>query len=690
MLYQLSLALLFYGVFSLFAAIGLPFACRFIGNKELAYAVSKPIGFILYGYCIWLLCDAHALDYQNGTVILCLLASALLAGAFIVCRDLRNPLPDALYPSRQTVLCIEAITLLIYFAYLWLRSHNAAINGTERFMDMALLSASGKTHFFPFADPWYAGKTVNYYYYGYYLISLLSNLAKLPYALSYNFALGLIYAYSALLSATLAYALTDSKKTGAMAAFLITTAGSLFYAWRTVTEFMAGKVYPYASSTRLYNPSYTIREIPSYSFTVGDMHAHVMALPFFMLALILLHALLRAEKPSRSLFPMLALAFATAGMINSWDVITLMSVTGIALFIEATRAFHGEQCHAGQWLAVFPALVLAVGLLMWPDIRDFQSPVLGIGFIPSFVKAHHLADVQYPTSVGTQLGIWGIFAAGMLLSLKIWRGSLPTDVFLSALALGSLGIIAGMELFFVKDIYSITTPLYFRANTTFKFGYHVWIMLCLVFVVWMDRIHHRQDGLPGQPQIWGARLLVIIAVVMGAFYPYQAIRQFYLSNHTGLTLDGAEWMRAKDAGDWDAINYINHTIPDRVVIAEAVGDSYSTHSRITTYTGMITPMGWQSHEWTWRFHVTDETASLPDARKDTGWNAISQVGSDIQTLYQTNDIAQAMQIIKRYDIAYVYVSNKERQAYLKLQEEKFEMIGKRVFSAQNSSLYKIN
>jgi len=101
----------------------------------------------------------------------------------------------------KDIIKIELISLTIYSLYLLLRSFNSAATsgGAENFMDIAMLSAAGKTHYFPFIDPWYAGKLVNYYYYGSYLSSLVSNLSNTSYVFSYSFMLGIIYCQSTLL-----------------------------------------------------------------------------------------------------------------------------------------------------------------------------------------------------------------------------------------------------------------------------------------------------------------------------------------------------------------------------------------------------------------------------------------------------------------------------------------------------------
>src|SRR3989344_4344844 len=211
-LFEILLAILFYIVFSLFGAIGLPITKRIIPNKILAYMAAKIAGLLIFGYAIWLLSSFHLLDYSRIWLILILFFMAVGLGIISSIDFFKDSdtgttgkKKSVSKPFYQKLLIIEGLTILLYLAYLYLRSFNPAINGTERFMDMAMMNASSKTSFFPFIDPWYAGKTVNYYYYGAYLMSLISKLSHIRVALAYNLSLGLIYAESAMLIAALVW-----------------------------------------------------------------------------------------------------------------------------------------------------------------------------------------------------------------------------------------------------------------------------------------------------------------------------------------------------------------------------------------------------------------------------------------------------------------------------------------------------
>ncbi|MDO8523107.1 MAG: DUF2298 domain-containing protein [bacterium] len=666
-------ALLFYAVFSLFGVFGLAVSMRFIPHKTLAYAVSKPAGLILFGYTVWFMASFKLLDYQNKLFIGLLFLFSVFAGIYL-CRDF-------LKENKKKILLAEGCALLAYLVYLFFRSWNPAINGTERFMDMALLAASGKTHYFPFIDMWYAGKTINYYYYGSYLMSLVSNLSGIPYALTYNFALGILYCESALLSAAIVFALTGRKFISVLSAFLVTSAGTIFFAVASVMGYFSGHLYTYASSTRLYTPSYIINEIPSYSFTVGDLHAHFLALPFFLFDLALIYVLALSKKMNWAFFAFLSLAVATSGMINLWDAITVYALIFMVLIFKS-----GKWLGAGLFMAVLSLI------FMWPNLKNFQSPVLGLKFIPSYIAKYHLSNIQWPTPFLAELGMWGIFLAGIIFAFYLKRKNFRDFYFVASLGAVALGIIIGVELFFIEDIYGVTNPPYFRANTTFKFGYHAWVMLSLAFSVAAAALIRRPDNLRYRDPALARRMgwcMLSLAVIAGAFYPYQAFKQFYLPTGKMGELDGSVWMKTQSPEDWNTVQYINKNIPERSVIAEAVGDSYTTYARISAFSGMITPMGWKTHEWTWRFDASAVKNAVPGQAYETGWGAVSGVATDIQRLYETTDVFVADGIIRKYGIQYVYIGGLERTAYKNLSEQKFAQLGEIVFHSGASTLYKI-
>ncbi|MBI2023434.1 hypothetical protein HYT01_02640 [Candidatus Giovannonibacteria bacterium] len=673
-------ALLYYFIFSLFAAVGLPLTARLTSKRALAWGAAKLTGFILFAYIVWVSSYLRFLDYQSYQTLLIIFILFLLAGIGAIWKWSGGIFKGG---GLKEIVWIEALSLAVYIFYLFLRSRNPAANGTEHFMDMALLQAAGKTHFFPFIDPWYAGKFVNYYYFGQYLMGLIANLGRISFGLTYNFALALIFTQSAVLSGLLAYVMTGFKKYGLLAAFLVVAAGTLFFSGCVFNGLFSSpvRVCPYPSSTRLYTPSYIINEIPSYSFTVGNLHAHLVALPIFLLDLIFIYFLAQSGAPAILNIILLACGLAASGMANPWDLVSAASVLAAVVVIKTIK-------NSWKWFTAGGVVLILVLLLMLPNLLNFSSPILGLGFAPSFVRLHHLSGVQYPTPLMAVLGMWGIFLAGAVLVLIYKRKELFADTFLSALLVVSAGILVGTEIFFVADIYSIANPPYFRANTTFKFGYDAWVMLSVVFVSFLAILKGAAPSKKSSGKKIAASALAFLAVVAGAVYSFEAVRQYYAGSGD-FELDASRWMAKESPGDMATVEYINNHFEERTVIAEAVGDSYTSYARIATFTGMITPMGWKTHEWTWRLDAKAAKKAPVGAQIETGWGAVAGVALDIERFYKTSDKNEAKGIIDKYGIEYVYVGDLERQTYQGLNEPKFSELGTLIFSAGESALYAI-
>ncbi len=101
-------------------------------------------------------------------------------------------------------------------------------------------------------------------------------------------------------------------------------------------------------------------------------------------------------------------------------------------------------------------------------------------------------------------------------------------------------------------------------------------------------------------------------------------------------------------------------------------------------------MGWKTHEWTWRFQGKAAAAAPIGTTVETGYGAIALVATDIEQLYNTNDIGLARSIVKKYHIQYIYVGALEHQTYPNLQVQKFYELGHVVFQSNDSLLFGVN
>lgn len=162
-----------------------------------------------------------------------------------------------------------------------------------------------------------------------------------------------------------------------------------------------------------------------------------------------------------------------------------------------------------------------------------------------------------------------------------------------------------------------------------------------------------------------------ICLLVVFVYPYFATTSYYGNLQTYYGLDGTAYLKKLYPTDYEAITWINKNIKGQPVILEAQGDSYTDYARISSHTGLPTLLGWTVHEWLWR-----GSYDIPSPRIE-----------EIKTLYESNDITKTKQLIKKYQISYIFIGDLEHQKYTNLDEEKFQQLGKQVYINGKTKIY---
>ena len=135
--------------------IGLPFAAilfeRLPGG---GLALARPLGLLVVAYPLWLLASLHAVDYGRAAAAL---TTALVAGV-----SLLIGLPVLRGRPRRSIsirlwLVGECVFSVCFAGWALLRSFSPDVLQTEKPMDMAIVNAINKSGSFPPHDPWFAG-----------------------------------------------------------------------------------------------------------------------------------------------------------------------------------------------------------------------------------------------------------------------------------------------------------------------------------------------------------------------------------------------------------------------------------------------------------------------------------------------------------------------------------------------------
>jgi YYY domain-containing protein len=255
------------------------------------------------------------------------------------------------------------------------------------------------------------------------------------------------------------------------------------------------------------------------------------------------------------------------------------------------------------------------------------------------------------------------------------------DIFVCGMAITGILMLIAPEIFYVRDIY---TGGYLRANTMFKFTYAGFIILSVAMIYSIARMYFvvSSDGRFSKLCLRLAIGLTILLMIP-AHYPLLALKQrcgddlsrekFKTLDGTAYTLDYASPYTGQGnfgSGNlleyMDAVNWFNTYVEGPHVILESYGESYTDYDIVSTYTGLQTVCGWQTHEWLWRFHgiVDPETDLLVSDPEYDVWSLyLTPRYRDIATVYTSEDPEEIRSVLEYYDIEYVIVGDLERNRF---------------------------
>ncbi len=683
---------------------------------DQGYPFAKVFAIIFVSYITYVLGTVKILPFTRENLFL-IIGFLLLVNVLLYLKNKKSkPIRTFLY-----VFILEEILFLASFLFwTYIRGQEPSIRSLEKFMDFGFINSILRAEFFPPLDMWYSGNyPINYYYFGHLTAATLIKLVNINPAIGYNlilstiFALGVTEVFSIVTNIIkISSPKISSVKNvfyGVIGAFIVNLGGNLHTIYLFTKGYPNENPIPFWKIFSGFNPQnywypnatrfipYTIHEFPSYSYVVADLHGHVFDIPFVILTISILFIFFidffSGNRQKMKRYSKFDIRYSLNFLISNIQYLISLLLSFLTAIHYMTNAFDGP---------IYALLILTIFLLKFGFSKKFfQFSAFYLLFAILFTLPFSFHFKPFVSGIGVNCGseifkfsgkigpflfeknncqispfwmlfiLWGFFWVNFIMFIitkktKNSKAIIKPKISSFTLVLFSFAnfLILIPEFFYAKDIY----PVHFRANTMFKLGYQAFIMMGIASAYVFFSLKHAK-----------IKLFIIIyslLFILVSIYPFYSIPSYYGSLNKPVNLDGSSWLIDNYPEDKEIIDWLNKNVKGQPVILEAQGDSYTDYERISTMTGLPTVAGWWVHEWLWRGSADVVGKRIPD----------------ITAIYESKDINQTKQLIKKYQIKYIVVSRLEKQKYPNIYEEKFLKIGKIVLRTNNGfgALYKVD
>jgi YYY domain-containing protein len=673
-------AIAWYLAILLVGAVAFPLAHAFFPRlADRGAGVARILGLVGMTYLLAILVQLRVVGNGRAAAGLCLLLAALVSG-FLFWK--RRALVVAFFRERwRLVLAGEIAFAAGFLLFLGIRALNPEIFWGEKPMDFSILNILVRTRTFPASDPWFAGAPLGYYTFGQQMIAFLTLLTGLSTRFTFNLAFGLLGGLMVQGAFTLVRNWTGRLQAGLVGAALTAVLGNLagLREW-LVNHRTLDWDYFWATSRVIKD---TINEYPFWSLIFADLHAHVLAMPVFLLVataalhFVRVHAAPPARRTSRvASGAILGFAIATQALTNAWDAPLLAAVLAIVILVAASAGGFAPRRLArlapGGAAAVLAAFVTVVPLWVrgggGPGGGWEQEPgARAIDVLTIFGLFFFLALAWWIGLLSRRLRDHGVAGRTRLVVLIGMSALLLVLAFISATTLGIASIVlfaaaaadrasepeerlacAFVAAAFVLIVFTQKVYISDRMNTFFKLYLEAW----LLFAVGTTALVFRPKDRPGSFARWPLAIRgVFAAFVLAALFTTVTAARGAVSRHfaaySGPSLDGLRYLEESRPGEYRAIHWLRRNLRGTPVILEAQGDPYQDFSRISMNTGLPTVLGWEHH-------VKQRGNAEPE---------IIERREAIRRIYSAADAAAVERALRRYHVGYVYVGWLEKKTY---------------------------
>ena len=462
----------------------------FKNQLDKGYSFSKTIALLIWGYIYWISNTFGIIGNERAGAIFALIIIFIISALYLSKNKLFSEIYVWIKSSKKIILSIEVLFLFSVLFMVLMRGANPEIIGTEKPMELTFINGILKSTLFPPNDPWLSGYSISYYYFGYLIVSAIIKVIGTDSGVAFNLALVFWFALISIGSFGILLNLLAGKNrqineklsrkqinkilfssltaplfllllgNGEGMLELIHSRGlfwktnpgggmdSVFWRWLDIKELSqppplpldwkigrSGGTWWWRASRILQD--YTLKgqsrevidEFPFFSFFLGDLHPHVLAMPFVLLCIFSGYAFFinKSEQHSDGLENIYSfwksknnwfftIVLGSLIFLNTWDFPVYLCLTMVLLFFNTYRKNVPIRKIIVEILSIIFSLGIICILFYSPFLLSFSSQAGGI--LPSLVfqsRSIHLFIMFLPFIVITL--IYLLFRYGVKLPI---------------------------------------------------------------------------------------------------------------------------------------------------------------------------------------------------------------------------------------------------------------------------------
>ena len=295
--------------------------CRRLPDR--GFPLAKTLGLVVVSWITWMTASLRLFPFTVWSILLGVLTLALISA--VLWRKFGSEIRAYMRTHRRLILAWEGLFLVAFAFFLFIRlldpdSWHLSLGG-EKPMELGFLNSVLRSPWMPPGDPFFSSGYINYYYYGWFLLSILIKGIGVTSAVGFNLSFPMLYGLTVLGAASIVYNAVATlqrargwRGAGSVTAFGWGLAGAVLLVGignlnsmlqaismklpavqqalvRTLAFFgpVGGAVTQPAGnfdywSARSIIPG-TINEFPFWTFLFADLHPHLIDLSIVVLSL---------------------------------------------------------------------------------------------------------------------------------------------------------------------------------------------------------------------------------------------------------------------------------------------------------------------------------------------------------------------------------------------------------------------